>query len=273
MLRHLMALFVIALLALPGIASAQDVRPPENAANVDTPRASTGGAQTLQDVLRRQQGLEVEDSFRRNNIGGDAGTAPGLGPLGGTSDAEQWRALRYNEADVRVSTLNPTGKVLVQDGGMWWLDVRRGPLLTYGGWLLLGTLAVLAVFFLLRGRVRVEDGMSGRTVTRFKAIERFAHWMLAGSFILLGLTGLLSLFGRKVLIPAFGHEFNSVLLIGSKFIHNNVSWAFMIALVMVFVMWVWHNLPDRTDLTWFRYGGGIIGKSTRPRRSSTRGKS
>lgn len=146
MLRHLMALFVIALLALPGIASAQDVRPPENAANVDTPRASTGGAQTLQDVLRRQQGLEVEDSFRRNNIGGDAGTAPGLGPLGGTSDAEQWRALRYNEADVRVSTLNPTGKVLVQDGGMWWLDVRRGPLLTYGGWLLLGTLAVLAVF-------------------------------------------------------------------------------------------------------------------------------
>tara|TARA_R110000764_G_scaffold28298_10_gene66541 strand:+ start:358 stop:1560 length:1203 start_codon:yes stop_codon:yes gene_type:complete len=264
MLRHLMALFVIALLALPGIASAQDVRPPENAANVDTPRASTGGAQTLQDVLRRQQGLEVDDSFRRNNIGGDAGTAPGLGPLGGTSDAEQWRALRYNEADVRVTTLNPTGKVLVQDGGMWWLDVRRGPLLTYGGWLLLGTLAILAVFFLLRGRVRVEDGMSGRTVTRFKAIERFAHWMLAGSFILLAITGLLSLFGRKVLIPTFGHDFNSVLLTGTKYIHDNVSWAFMIALVMVFVMWVWHNLPDRTDLTWFRYGGGIIGKKHPP---------
>ena len=130
MLRHLMALFVIALLALPGIASAQDVRPPENAVNVDTPRAATGGAQTLQDVLRREQGLAVDDSFRRNNIGGDAGTAPGLGPLGGTSDAEQWRALRYNEADVTVTTMDPRGKVLVQDGGMWWLDVRRGPLPT-----------------------------------------------------------------------------------------------------------------------------------------------
>jgi len=264
MLRHLMALFVLGLLALPGVASAQDVRPPDNAVNVDAPRASTGGAQTLQDVLRRQQGLAVDDSFRRNNIGGDAGTAPGLGPLGGTSDSEQWRALRYNEAEVRVTTLNTTGKVLVQDGGMWWLDIRRGALLTYGGWLLLGTLAILAIFFLLRGRVRVEDGMSGRTVTRFKAIERFAHWMLAGSFILLAVTGLLSLFGRKVLIPVFGHGFNSVLLTGTKYIHDNVSWAFMIALVMVFVMWVWHNLPDRTDLTWVRYGGGIIGKKHPP---------
>ncbi|OAN75824.1 formate dehydrogenase subunit gamma [Sulfitobacter sp. EhC04] len=264
MLRLLMAFIILAMLAVPGVATAQDVRPPENAVNTETPRAATGGAQTLDDVLRREQGLEVDDSFRRDNIGGDAGTALGLGPLGGTSDAEQWRALRYNEADVTVTTMDKRGKVLVQDGGMWWLEVRRGPLPTYGGWLLLGTLAVLAVFFLLRGRVRVEDGMSGRTVTRFKAIERFAHWMLAGSFILLAITGLLSLFGRKVLIPAFGHGFNSVLLTGTKFIHDNVSWAFMIALVMVFVMWVWHNLPDRTDLTWFRYGGGIIGKKHPP---------
>ena len=62
----------------------------------------------------------------------------------------------------------------------------------------------------------------------------------------------------------FGLEFNSQLLIASKFIHNNVAWAFMLGLLMVFVMWVWHNLPDRTDLTWFRYGGGIIGKKHPP---------
>ncbi|UOA29299.1 formate dehydrogenase subunit gamma [Pseudosulfitobacter sp. DSM 107133] len=264
MLRHLMAFIILAMLAVPGVATAQDVRPPENAVTNDVPRAATGGAQTLDDVLRRQQGQTIDDSFRRDNIGGDAGSAPGLGPLGGISDAEQWRALRYNEADVTVTTMDERGKVLVQDGGMWWLNIRRGPLPTYGGWLLLGTLAVLAIFFLLRGRVRVEGGLAGRTVTRFKAIERFAHWMLAGSFILLALTGLLTLFGRKVLVPYLGHEFNSVLLIGSKFIHNNVSWAFMIALVMVFAMWVWHNLPDRTDLTWFRYGGGIIGKKHPP---------
>mgnify|MGYP003664521189 CR=1 FL=1 len=264
MLRQLMALFVFALLTLPGFASAQDVRLPENAVPAVTDRDSTGGAQNLNDVLRRQNGAEIDDSFRRNNLGGDAATAPGLGPLGGASDPDLWRALRYDEIDPRVSTLDPRGKVLVQDGGMWWLNVREGPLATYGGWLLIGMIVLLAVFFLLRGRVRVEGGMAGRTITRFKFIERFAHWMLAGSFILLALTGLLTLFGRKFLVPTLGHEFNSVLLIGSKFIHNNVSWAFMIALIMVFVMWIWHNIPDRTDLTWFRYGGGIIGNKHPP---------
>ncbi len=264
MLRHLMALLFLAVLALPGTVFAQDVRPLGSSEVIVPERSSTGGAQTLDDVLRRQQGIAIDDSFRRDNIGGDAGGAPGLGPLGGASDSDQWRALRYNLADVTVSTMDQRGKVLVQDGGMWWLTLREGPLATYGGWLLLTTLALLVLFFLLRGRVRIEEGKAGRTVTRFKAIERFAHWVLAGSFILLALTGLLTLFGRKVLIPTFGHEFNSVLLIGSKFVHNNVSWAFMIALGLVFVMWVWHNLPDRTDLTWFRYGGGLIGKKHPP---------
>ena len=45
----------------------------------------------------------------------------------------------------------------------------------------------------------------------------------------------------------------------SKWIHNNVSWAFMLALVMIFVMWVIHNLPDRTDIKWLAKGGGLFG--------------
>jgi formate dehydrogenase subunit gamma len=147
---------------------------------------------------------------------------------------------------------------------MWWQQFREGPLATYGAWLLAGTLAVLLLFYLLRGRIRIEGGKVGRTVIRFKAIERFAHWMLAGSFILLALTGLATLFGRKVVIPLLGREFNSVLLTGSKFIHNNVSWAFMIALVMVFVMWIWHNIPNKTDWVWIKQGGGFIGDKHPP---------
>ena len=123
---------------------------------------------------------------------------------------------------------------------------------------------LLAAFFFIRGRIRIDGEKTGRKIERFKAIERFAHWMLAGSFILLGLTGLVTLFGRKVLIPAFGHDAFATLAAGSKWIHNNVSWAFMIALVMIFVMWVIHNLPDRTDLKWLMKGGGIFTKSHPP---------
>ncbi|WP_238368421.1 formate dehydrogenase subunit gamma [Mesobacterium pallidum] len=265
MLRHLMALLLLAVTAGPALAQSEP--PAEAPIEGQAPvidRSATGGAQTLEDILRRQQGLPVDDTFRREDIGGDAVSAPGLGPLGGASDPELWRALRYNEADVTVSTYNKNGRVLVQDGGMWWLQFREGPLRVYGGWLLVGTIAFLAVFLLLRGRIRIDGGKTGRTVTRFQFIERFAHWMMAGSFVLLGLTGLLTLFGRKVLAPYFGLDFNAQLLIASKYVHNNVSWAFMLGLIMVFVMWVWHNLPDRTDLTWFAQAGGIIGNKHPP---------
>jgi formate dehydrogenase subunit gamma len=206
----------------------------------------------------------MDDSFRSDNIGGDALGAPGLGPLGGASDPELWRALRYNKLDVTVSTMNDTGKVLVQDGGMRWYQFREGPLAHYGGWLLLGTIGALLVFFVLRGRIRIDAEQTGKTVTRFQFFERLSHWMLAGSFILLAVTGLLTLFGRMFIAPYLGKELNATLLTASKFIHNNVSWAFMLGLVLVFVLWVAHNIPNRLDLVWFSQAGGIIGKKHPP---------
>ncbi|KUP90706.1 formate dehydrogenase subunit gamma [Tritonibacter horizontis] len=230
-------------------------------------RSATGGAQTLDDILARQRGEPIDDSFRSMATGDPnsaAAMADQLGTLGGQSDPELWRALRYNSADLRVSAGGEVATVLVQDGGMRWLSVRQRPLRTYGGGLLLVTIGLLAIFFVLRGRVRVDAEKTGRTVTRFAFFERMAHWTLAGSFILLGVTGLLTLFGRVAIQPLLGKEVNSVLLIGSKWIHNSVSWAFMLALIVVFVLWVAHNIPNRLDLVWIRQFGGIVGKKHPP---------
>ncbi|MCI2393745.1 formate dehydrogenase subunit gamma [Aliiroseovarius sediminis] len=230
--------------------------------SVDTPRAETGGAQTLDDILRRQAQQKVDDEFRRSATGDPEAAAPITAPLGtrgGQSDPELWRALRYDTADVTTQTRGPAAKTLIQDGGMWWLKFREGPLLTYGAGLLGVTLVLLALFYLIRGRVRIDGKKTGRTITRFTGVERFGHWLLAGSFLILGVTGLISLFGRKVLIPTFGHEAFSTLAIGTKWVHNNISWAFIIALVIIFVSWVAHNLPDRTDFKWLAQGGGLFG--------------
>ena len=233
----------------------------------ETVRAETGGAQTLEDILRRQAGEAVDLEFRRNATGDPsvaASSTDPLGTLGGASDPELWRALRFGTANVTSQSRTPGSTLLVQDSGMEWLTFREGPLLENGGYFLVIVLAALFLFYLGRGKIMVSSGLSGRTIVRFKAIERFAHWLLAGSFILLGLTGLITLFGRKFMIPVFGHEFYSGLATGSKWVHNNVSWAFMLALVMVFVFWVVHNLPSRTDITWFLKGGGIFGKAHPP---------
>ena len=126
--------------------------------------------------------------------------------------------------------------------------------------LLLGTIGVLALFYLLRGRIPISSGLSGIKIVRFTAIERFAHWLLAVSFLLLAVTGLVTLFGRHGLIPILGHEVYAALAAGSKFVHNSVGWAFMLALILVFVFWVAHNLPSRTDLKWIAGGGGMVGR-------------
>lgn len=253
MLRLLSILLVTLSLAVS--AQAQDAAPAPD-------RSATGGAQTLQDILDRQNGLQVDDSFRRDETGnpeGGAASSDQLGTLGGASDPDLWRALRFDSADITTQVRGPAATVLIQDGGMQWLTFRQGPLLTYGLYALGGTLGLLLLFYLIRGRIRIDGPKTGRRLVRFKAIERFSHWLLAGSFILLGITGLVSLAGRKFLIPAFGHDAFSVIAVGSKWIHNNISWAFMLALVMIFVLWVVHNLPDRTDINWLLKGGGIFG--------------
>lgn len=231
-----------------------------------TDRSSTGGAQTLEDIMARQRGEEVPDR-RRDLSGAEAQAAALVGQLGtrgAASDADLWSALRYGDANVTVSTGKPQDAVLVQDGGMAWYEFRAGPLRTYGAYLLLGTLGALALFFLLRGRIRIDGGRSGQTILRFNMIERLAHWTLAGSFILLGLTGLAVLFGRVAIIPYFGHEAFSTIAVGSKWIHNWVAWPFMAALVMVALLWVVHNIPNRHDLVWLMKGGGMFSKGVHP---------
>ncbi|MEL0225000.1 MAG: cytochrome b/b6 domain-containing protein, partial [Gammaproteobacteria bacterium] len=225
-------------------------------------RASTGGAQTLEDILARQKGLSVDESFRRNNLGDPNKAAPisgNLGTLGGVSNSDLYRGIRYSETDVKVSNTGHAANVLVQDGGMSWLLTRQGGIQSYAAYGSGGIIALLVLFYFIRGRMTIEGGPSGNTIERFKPVERFGHWCLAGSFIMLAITGLLLLFGRSVLIPIFGHEANSSIATFSIWVHNNIAWVFMASLVLIFVMWVAHNIPNKLDLVWLAKGGGIIG--------------
>ena len=229
MLRLLGLLALMWTLAVP--AFAQEV--PADA------RAATGGAQNLEDIMRRQEGAKIDDSFRSDLTGNPdvaAATTDQLGTLGGASDPDLWRALRYGLGRYYNTGAHPAATTLMQDGGMWWLSFREGPLLNDSSLTLLGgTLLLLTLFYL--ARVANPYSMVKRPAAPLCASRRLnalAIGLLASSFIVLGITGLISLFGRKVLIPAFGHETFSFLAVMSKWVHNNISWAFMVALVIIF---------------------------------------
>lgn len=181
----------------------------------------------------------------------------------GGNNAEMWRDVRQGVQGY-VSIPNKQAGVLVQSEGELWRNWRNGPISTWGSWGLLGIIVVLALFFALRGRIRVESGLSGRTIERFNGLERGIHWLTATSFVLLALTGLVVLYGRYVLIPVLGPSAFSGLAHFSKLIHNYVGFAFIVGVVLTFVIWVRWNLPDRADLEWLKRGGGFFSKHSHP---------
>jgi len=211
----------VTLAGMTGTADAQNVRPPDNA-------VTSGGPPQ---IVPEEQG--------NYNI-------------------EMWSQLRRG-VNGTVSIPDKKAGILVDSSGENWRALRNGPLPVYGAYAMAGMIGLLALFFLLRGRIRVEHGFAGRTIERFSDFERTGHWLLATSFIILALTGLNVLYGRYVLLPVIGKEaFASIALTG-KWLHNYVAFAFMAGLLMTFLTLVSHNFPHPRDLVWLLKGGGLFG--------------
>ncbi len=192
----------------------------------------------------------------------EGGEVPG-GSLGSASDADIWRDVRRGLQGY-VSIPDKQAGVLIQSEGQNWRAVRNGPLSVYGAWVMLGIVIVTALFFALRGRIRIEAGPSGVTVERFNGVERFAHWLTAVSFIVLAVTGLNMLYGRYALKPILGPELFADLTRLGKYAHNYLAFAFMAGLVLIFVVWVRDNLPSRVDLAWLARAGGLFSRHSHP---------
>jgi formate dehydrogenase subunit gamma len=178
-------------------------------------------------------------------------------------DAEMWRKVREGIKG-RVSIPDTKAAQLVQSDGEAWRNFRTGPLPRYGAWGIGGIVALLAAFFLLRGRIAIEDGWAGRTLQRFGEWERFCHWLLALSFVTLAVTGLNVLYGRHLLLPLIGAENFAWLSQWGKWLHNYVAFAFMAALLLTAINWIPQNLPGWRDVVWLVLGGGLLRKGSHP---------
>ena len=151
-----------------------------------------------------------------------------------------------------------------QPAGRDWRHFHEVTLRWIGGIVILGILAVLIIFYLWRGMVRIESGRSGRTIVRFGAFERFVHWMTATCFIILAISGLNITFGRPLLLPLMSPEAFTAWSEWAKYAHNYLSFPFTLGVILIFFMWIAGNIPNRVDVEWFRRGGGIVGHDHPP---------
>jgi formate dehydrogenase subunit gamma len=148
--------------------------------------------------------------------------------------------------------------VLIQPDGRIWDYFHEILLRRIGLVVIFGMLAALAGGYFLLGRLRISAGRSGTRVLRFTGFERLCHWLTATSFVALALTGLNITFGKVALRPLIGPEAFSLVAQYAKYIHNYVSFAFVVGLVLIVTMWIKDNVPRKIDVTWLRQGGGFI---------------
>jgi hypothetical protein len=159
-----------------------------------------------------------------------------------------------NKIQGRSSLPDARTRVLEQPAGRDWRQFHQVTLRWVAAIAILGMLAVLILFYLIRGMVRIENGRSGRTLVRFNAFERFVHWMTASCFIVLALSGLNITFGRELLTPLFGPEMFATWSQWAKYAHNYLSFPFTLGVVLMFLMWIAWNFPSGVDVRWLRDG-------------------
>jgi len=181
-----------------------------------------------------------------------------------SSVKEQQLLQELNRIQGRVSIPDQRSGVLEQPAGRDWREFRNVTLRWVGGIAILGMLALLVIFYLRRGMVRLQGGRSGRTVVRFTAFERFVHWMTAACFVILAVSGLNITFGRPLLLPLIGFEAFSEWSQWAKYAHNYLSFPFTIGVVLIFLIWIGGNIPNKVDVEWVRRGGGLLGHDHPP---------
>jgi formate dehydrogenase subunit gamma len=181
-----------------------------------------------------------------------------------SSVKEQQLLQELNRIQGRVSIPDQRSGVLEQPAGRDWREFRNVTLRWIGGIAILGMIAVMMIFYLTRGMVRLESGRSGRSIVRFTAFERFVHWMTATCFIILAVSGLNITFGRPLLLPLIGLEAFSEWSQWAKYAHNYLSFPFTVGVVLIFLMWIGGNIPNKVDIDWLKRGGGMVGHDHPP---------
>lgn len=185
-------------------------------------------------------------------------TVPG-NAVGNESVTESlWDRVRHGQRGAVVVPGAEQG-VLIQSAGEEWRLIRNDQVVHYGGMLLLAVLTAIVLFYLIRGRIKIEGGRSGLVIPRFTLAQRIAHWFAATLFVLLALSGLIILFGKSVLLPVLGPTGFAVVASASMQGHNLFGPLFLPAVLAILVLFIKGNAPRAVDVSWLFKAGGLFG--------------
>ena len=210
--------------------------------------AGLAGAQT--DAQKSQQERQV--------------TQPG-------NNAPVWRDVKSGEQnyasipgrEVNVLVQPPArflGQKSMVTAGEAWRQFRNGPVTFIGGWLVVLIMLAILAFYFVFGPVKLHGKPAGRLIRRFSTVDQVVHWSVAISFCILGLSGLIMLFGKYVLLPIIGYTLFAWLTALGKNLHNFIAPFFIVSVIAMVVLFLKHNLPKLYDLNFLLNGWNVMAR-------------
>jgi formate dehydrogenase subunit gamma len=185
------------------------------------------------------------------------------------NNAPVWRDVKSGEKNYTALPQHH-GAVLIQGplrfpgqsafatAGEAWRNFRNGPLIFYGGWLLIVAALAILAYYLVKGSMKLKHPATGRLIERFSSLERIAHWSTAISFVILALSGLTILFGKFVLLPVIGYTLFAWLSALAKNLHNFVGPFFILSLLLTIIVFIKDNFWHSSDAQWIAKAGGLL---------------
>ena len=173
------------------------------------------------------------------------------------NNAPVWREVRkgtpqYTSIPGRETT------VLIQSYGETWRQLKNFWITPIAGWFVAAIVVIIGLFYAWRGKITVHEPPTGRLIERFTPFERYMHWTVAITFSILGITGLVMMLGKYVLLPVIGYTLFGWLAQLSKHLHNFVGPLFALSAAVMIVKWAWDNRPRTGDLRWLLHLGGMV---------------
>ena len=170
------------------------------------------------------------------------------------NNAPVWREVRKEGQEHYTSVKGRETGVLVQSAGETWRRLRNGPVTFYGGWLIVLVTLAIAAFYFAKGPLKLHEKPTGRLVERFSTIERWTHWIVAISFCVIAVTGIVILFGKHFLLPILGYTLFAWLTALAKNLHNFIAPLFLVSLLVMILTFAKDNLYQAGDFRWLAKG-------------------
>ena len=268
MFRPLVATVLIAIGSC-GAASAQDrlkVEPlavPAPAAQPAAPAVAPGGIRSA-NILEVKPDASADPAYPSQTNGERAKVQPG-------NNAPLWRQVGAGAegySSLPKSQAPEAGNLIqrfvqypgsrLTNAGEAWRQVRNNWIIPYGGALVLIVAGAIALFYWRKGPLQLHGPETGRTIERFTAFERSAHWANAIAFSILAISGLVMAFGKFFLQPVIGSALFGWLAFALKTLHNFAGPVFAVSLLIVLLTFVRDNLPRKADASWLLRGGGLL---------------